>query len=102
MPLSAFDLDEDTRSEKIRKAQDKSKKTELYLKALIVAQDKLCETLKQRYWNTVETKDRKLKVRIYHNQHRSLRLLMYESKKSRHGYFSRHTTAVEVLLLCVY
>jgi hypothetical protein len=62
VPVSAFNLDEETRNEKIRKTQNKCKEIELYLKALIVAQDKLCETLKQRYWNTVETKGRKLKV----------------------------------------
>jgi hypothetical protein len=62
LPLSAFDLDEETRNERRRQAQDKCRETELYLKALIAAQDKLCETLKQRYWNTVETKGRKLKV----------------------------------------
>jgi hypothetical protein len=62
VPVSAFYLDEKTRTEKIRRTQNKCKEVELYLKALIVAQDKLCETLKQRYWNTMETKGRKLKV----------------------------------------
>lgn len=62
VPVSAFHLDEETRTEKRRKTQNKCKEIKLYLKALIVAQDKLCETLKQRYWNTVETKGRKLKV----------------------------------------
>jgi hypothetical protein len=62
LPVSPFDLDEETRNEKRRQAEDKCTETELYQKALILAQDKLSENLKQRCWNTVETKGRKLKV----------------------------------------
>lgn len=62
LPLSAFDLDQETRNERRRQAQDKCRETELYLKALTAVQDKLCETLKQRHWTAVETKGSKLKV----------------------------------------
>jgi hypothetical protein len=67
-PVSVFYVDEETTTEKIRKAQNKCKQMELYLKTLIIEQDKLCETLKKRYWNAVETKGRKLKVRLFHKQ----------------------------------
>jgi hypothetical protein len=65
VPISSFYLDEETRIEKIRKAQNKCKETELHLKALIAEQDKLRESLKQRYWDAMETKGRKLKVLVF-------------------------------------
>lgn len=68
VPVSAFYVAEETRTEKIRKAKDKCKEIELYLKELIVAQDKVCETLKRKYWNTMETKGRKLKVIVLHKR----------------------------------
>lgn len=72
LPISAFDLDEETRRVKSTKAQKKCNETELYLKALIAAQDKQCETLKETCWNTMETKGRKLKVCMFHKQYRPI------------------------------
>lgn len=62
LPISAFDLDEETRRVKSSKAQKRCNEVELYLKTLIVAQDKQCEILKEKCWNTMETKGRKLKA----------------------------------------
>lgn len=69
LPISAFDLDEGTREVKRSKAQKRCNETELYLKALIVAQDRQCEVLKEKCWNTMETKGRKLKVCVLHKQY---------------------------------
>lgn len=69
LPISAFDLDEKSRQEKKSEAVKRCNETELYLKSLIVAQDKQCETLKEKCWNTMETKGRKLKVCIFNKQY---------------------------------
>lgn len=69
LPISAFDLDEETREVKRSKAQKRCNEIELYLKALIVAQDRQCEVLKEKSWNTMETKGRKLKVCVLHKQY---------------------------------
>lgn len=69
LPISAFDLDEETREVKRSKAQKRCHENELYLKALIVAQDRQSEVLKEKCWNTMETKGRKLKVCILHKQY---------------------------------
>lgn len=66
--ISAFDLDEETRKVKRSKTQKRCYEIEHYLKTLILAQDRRCEILKQKCWNTMETKGRKLKVCILHKQ----------------------------------
>jgi hypothetical protein len=69
LPISAFDLDEGNREVERGKAQKRCNETELYLKALIAAQDRQCEVLKEKCWNTMETKGKKLKVCILHKQY---------------------------------
>lgn len=69
LSISAFDLDEGTREVKRSKAQKRCHEIELYLKALIVAQDRQCEVLKEKCWNTMETKGRKVKVCALHKQY---------------------------------
>lgn len=69
LPISAFYLDEGTKKVKRSKTQKRCIEIELYMKALIVAQDRQCEILKEKCWNTMETKGRKLKVRIGHKQY---------------------------------
>jgi hypothetical protein len=79
LPISAFDLDEETRRVKSSKAQKRCNEVELYLKTLIVAQDKQCEILKEKCWNTMETKGRKLKVCIFHKQYIYLQVTNLQS-----------------------
>ena len=62
LPISAFDLDQTTRDKRVEETHKICKKTDEDLKALIYAQNKLCETLKKRFWDPVEVKGRKLRV----------------------------------------
>ncbi|PSN50662.1 hypothetical protein C0J52_09305 [Blattella germanica] len=62
LPVCEFDLDEATRARRTEETRRICKETEIHLKALIAVQIQLCDVLKKRFWDTVETKGRKLRA----------------------------------------
>ncbi|KAJ9595407.1 hypothetical protein L9F63_013391, partial [Diploptera punctata] len=62
LPVGEFDLDVATRNELMEENKIICTQIERKLKAKIFVQDKLCEILKRKFWDSVEIKGRKLRA----------------------------------------